>query len=62
MTKYIKVLEQLGQTTSIQQYQSLDEMIDDRRVDRVEVDKMFSQSSELYCIHAPGDDDDGDNN
>ena len=62
MTKYIKVLEQLGQTTSIQQYQSLDEMIDERREDRVEVDKMFSQSSELYCIHAPGDDDDGDNN
>ncbi len=58
MKKYIKALEQLGQTSSIQQYQNLDEMINDRRLDHAEVDKMFSQSSELYCFHAPGDDDD----
>lgn len=58
MKNYIKELEQLGQNASIQQYQNLEEMMNDQRLGHTEVDKMFSQSSELYCIHAPGDDDD----
>ncbi len=57
MNNIIKKLEQVGQSISIKQYNSLDEMISNRIIDKAEVEAMFTKSSELICIHDPGDDD-----
>ncbi|WP_223787711.1 hypothetical protein [Marinicella meishanensis] len=58
MKQMIKQLESLGANSSIKQYNSLDDMLSDRMMDQAEVDAMFTKSSELICIHDPGDDDD----
>ena len=57
MNNIIKKLEQIGMSASIKQYNSLDEMITDRMIDKAEVEALFTKSSELICIHEPGDDD-----
>ncbi len=57
MKNYIKTLEKLGQSTSIQQYENLNELIGSQSIDDITVKRILSDSKELICAHMPGDDD-----
>jgi hypothetical protein len=58
MNKTIKALESLGQSNSIKQYNSLDDMLRENSLSANVMDDIFNGSSELIIFHAPGDDDD----
>jgi len=58
MNKTIKALESLGQSNSIKQNNSLDDMLRENSLSANAMDDLFSKSSELISYHAPGDDDD----
>lgn len=58
MNKTIKALESLGQSNSIKQYNSLDDMLRKNSLSANLMDDIFKGSSELICFHDPGDDDD----
>lgn len=58
MQSLVKTLEHIGQTTSLKQFATVNEMVasGNQRIDIV--DEAFSRSKELYCLIEPEDDQD----
>lgn len=57
MKNLIKTLEAIGQQNSIQQFDTLNDMIRDGAMSCSEVDEIFAKSADLICFHDSGDDD-----
>lgn len=53
MNKLVKILEAIGQSQSLHQNNNILKTLSANELSQLE-----TVSSELYCIHAPGDDDD----
>ena len=53
MNKLIKVLEAIGETQSIHQNSNIINTLNSKELSQLE-----QGTTELYCIHSPGDDDD----
>lgn len=56
----IKMLEKLGQTQSIQQYDSVDKMFETIQCNTQAFHKLKTQSNDLVCVLFPDDDSDDD--
>ena len=60
MNTEIKLLEQIGQSASLQQHESLLAMLEALNIDEASLMKL--QKKEFVCILVPDDDDDDDTN
>lgn len=58
MKKLVKSLEQIGQSTSLKQHQSVASMLEANHLNADLIEETFSHSVELYCLVEPEDDQD----
>jgi len=56
MNLAIKALEKIGQSTSIKQYDSLQDMVDTMKLNVKSFDNL--NKKEIICVHISDDDDD----
>ncbi|MCX7553811.1 hypothetical protein OS175_07970 [Marinicella sp. S1101] len=54
----VRILEKLGQTQSIRQYDSTEHMVNSLGMKDTVFQKIKSQSQDLICLILPDDDDD----
>jgi len=60
MNKAIKILEEIAQGNSLQQYDSLSDMLKEKNISDSFVTEVKKYSSELICGVFPADDDSDD--
>jgi len=58
MQLLVKKLEHIGQTASLKQFSTVNEMVAFGNQSADMIDEAFSHSKELYCLIEPEDDED----